>query len=159
MGQWLRLPVGSLGREFGNTGMAYTYAFSSIPGSNSIYKLMFIVHNDVFLHTLFLYMWFISDVGLSWLNWISTWLVWWLMNLIMIAWLLFAWNFGTVSLTSLKTVGHFYFSWLLLLLMLSLEALRKETWPTLTSIQEKLYGPAEELRKTTHFIQRTGLQV
>jgi ribonuclease HI len=39
------------------------------------------------------------------------------------------------------------------------QLLREEIWPLSTSFLEKLYGPVEELQKTTDFILRTALQV
>ncbi|XP_062614077.1 uncharacterized protein LOC134275799 [Saccostrea cucullata] len=39
------------------------------------------------------------------------------------------------------------------------QALRNNTWPTPTTLQEKLYGPVEALQKTTRFVEETGTQV
>jgi ribonuclease HI len=41
----------------------------------------------------------------------------------------------------------------------NLQSLRDETWPEPKSIHEKLYGPVEELKRTTTFITRAALQV
>jgi hypothetical protein len=41
----------------------------------------------------------------------------------------------------------------------SLQSLRGETWLEATTTHEKLYGPAEELKRTTTFILRAPLQV
>ena len=38
-------------------------------------------------------------------------------------------------------------------------SLRKSVWPLETSLQTKLYGPREELERTTRFITQTGLTV
>ena len=40
-----------------------------------------------------------------------------------------------------------------------LGSLRSEIWHTPVSVHHKLYGPVESLQKTTHFIQKAGLQV
>ena len=40
-----------------------------------------------------------------------------------------------------------------------LQALRAEIWPTQEPLHDKLYGPVDSLRRTTHFISRSGLQV
>ena len=37
--------------------------------------------------------------------------------------------------------------------------LRKQTWTQETSLQDKLYGPVEALKKTTRFIAETGLKI
>ena len=39
------------------------------------------------------------------------------------------------------------------------QALRKEIWPLPTTLQEKLYGPADALQKTTRFVAETEIQV
>ena len=39
------------------------------------------------------------------------------------------------------------------------ETERNATWPQHTSLQEKLYGSREELKRTTHFISNLVLQV
>lgn len=39
------------------------------------------------------------------------------------------------------------------------QALQNNTWPTPTTLQEKLYGPVEALQKTTRFVEETGTQV
>ncbi|XP_062579709.1 uncharacterized protein LOC134241701 [Saccostrea cucullata] len=39
------------------------------------------------------------------------------------------------------------------------QALRNNTWPTPTTLQEKLYGLVEALQKTTRFVEETGTQV
>jgi hypothetical protein len=39
------------------------------------------------------------------------------------------------------------------------QSLRDETWPEPTIAHEKLYGPAEELKRTTTFIASAALQV
>ena len=38
-------------------------------------------------------------------------------------------------------------------------SLRKEIWPTTTLLKDKLFGPLDQLRKTTSFIFESGLQV
>ena len=40
-----------------------------------------------------------------------------------------------------------------------LQALRINTWPAAASLQDKLYGPVDMLRKTTQFIVGSGVQV
>jgi hypothetical protein len=37
--------------------------------------------------------------------------------------------------------------------------MRDETWPEATTTHEKLYGPVEDLKRTTAFISRAALQV
>jgi hypothetical protein len=37
--------------------------------------------------------------------------------------------------------------------------LKDETWPEAKTTHEKLYGPVEELKRTTTFITRAALQV
>jgi hypothetical protein len=41
----------------------------------------------------------------------------------------------------------------------NLQSLKDETWPEPTMTHEKLYGPVEELKRTTTFITRAALQV
>ena len=40
-----------------------------------------------------------------------------------------------------------------------LQNLRHNTWPVETSVQDKLYGPVDMLRRTTQFIVGSGIQV
>jgi hypothetical protein len=42
---------------------------------------------------------------------------------------------------------------------MNLQSLRDKTWPEPTTTHEKLYGPVEELKRTTTFIAGTALQV
>ena len=37
--------------------------------------------------------------------------------------------------------------------------IRNQLWPENTTLQQKLYGPLEQLRKTVSFIQQSGLSV
>jgi hypothetical protein len=39
------------------------------------------------------------------------------------------------------------------------QALREEIWPLPTTLQEKLYGPVDALRKTTRFVAETEIEV
>ena len=41
----------------------------------------------------------------------------------------------------------------------NLQGLRRELWPSPMPLEEKLYGPLEALRKTTTFLDKSGLQV
>ena len=38
-------------------------------------------------------------------------------------------------------------------------SIRNQLWPDNTTLQQKLYGPLEQLRKTVSFIQQSGLSV
>ena len=40
---------------------------------------------------------------------------------------------------------------------LNFNDLRARTWPTVTTLQTKLYGSPEDLRKTAAFVQETGV--
>ncbi|CAG2245305.1 unnamed protein product [Mytilus edulis] len=39
------------------------------------------------------------------------------------------------------------------------QALRDKIWHSVTSLEEKLYGPVDSLQKTTRFVEETGIQV
>jgi hypothetical protein len=41
----------------------------------------------------------------------------------------------------------------------NLQSLRDETWTEQILIHKKLYGPVEELKRTTTFVSRAALQV